>query len=921
MCKKNTLVILLLMIVQFAVGQIMIPNNVFTHVAVRNGAWNRASTWDTNSVPRTGALVRIPNGITINYNANSNEHIFVIKNEGQFNINGNSNARKLIVDTFVNTPSSFLNIIANRNNSRDIGIELRPYNITAKTNNNNSLGERWKASTLNFFANGGENQPVFDHFGNRLPSDGSGVYGRYKWDLNQVSLCLMTMGKVRIIGKNKLDFSECSANVVEGTNRIRLKNAPTGWSVGDEIVLTGTNPNRFISRDEVFEITAINGSEIRVNKNTRFDHSGVTFDGTSYFPYVGNLTRNIKINSTFTETQTDLTKRGHTMFMFNGDIVIENALFKDLGRTDKSNILDDLKLGVPVISGNGSNRNIAFPNGNLNQFDNIRNVENQRGRYSLHFHKSLRGPNPNRLIVARGNVVWGSPGWGMVHHDSHANFTDNVVFDIEGGGMIAESGSETGIWRRNLVAGIKSDDTTEFLPGRPRFPNQIRRTVRDLLDDDFRGSIAYGMQGRAVRMVENVATTSGVAYNYQGTGQQTIVADKVNTSIFEAEGKVNPFPLRSEVVRTAVPLIEFRNNIAAACRDGFKSQGRSISGAFHRVASVVENMVAWNTNRFGIYISTNFGYVIKNSKFHQADNPPSAGSSNPLGNPSGILIQKWDDNINLNNVKFFNQTRIGAEVDARVGISANNDNSRFIFNRVSWLNSNGTNGENRLLGRRFDRDPNERTQIIETNLNPNTPFTVTFSKSNNMDDTIDFNGSLRFRIEGTVTDQAGNSTFANYAPKSTPTLFREYTFSNVNQARDYINANGGIRTQRGRQFFNFTEYMSDRITGQVTPVRIRIFVNNFSSRATIANNGLKKLDQTEVINVPVLSPNPASGSVFINVTENSTVSILDINGNMVKTSTVTPTNNQIDISNLSAGVYHVSILSKGDKQVKRLIVY
>lgn len=910
MLKKTIYNLLFLTLINVSVySQIVIPNDVFTHEVIKNGDWTSTSTWANGEIPKTGALVRIPSGKKVNYNVNnSTEHIFVIKNEGEFNIYANTGGnRKLIVDTFYNTPTSKINFFANKITAGDIDIEIRPYDIKSKVNNNSSFGgEPWKSETLSYF-NGGEDLPVYDHFGNTLPSDGAGVYGRYKWDKNQVSLCLMTMGTVRIKGKNKLDFSELSANVSKGITKINLKKEPKNWEIGDDIVVTGT---QLVGKkaDEVFKIVDISGTEITLSGSTKSAHTGIVLEGKAYYPYVANLSRSIKIHSTFTETQTDITKRGHTMFMLNGDIQIINTLFKDLGRTDKSNIIDDLKLGKPTITGIGNSRKIQFPEGDLTEFDDIKNVENQRGRYGFHFHKSLRGVNSEKLIIAKGNVVWGSPGWGMVHHDSHADFTDNVVFDIEGGGMIAESGSETGIWKSNIVIGVRYDSTSPFLPDNDAMPAQIRRTLRTIIDDDFKGGAAYGLQGRAIRMVDNVATTSGVAYHYQGTGESTALADKVATSIFEKEGQINPFPLRAEVVRTAVPIIEFKGNLSLGCSDGFKSQGR-ISGAFHRVLSVIDQLTVINSNRFCIYVSSNFGYLFKNSIIHQA-------STGLTGTASGVLIQTKNDNLNFNFVKFYNVSTDGIEVETRARVSSgNNAESEFVFNRVSWLKNSGVNGISDLRDGDPYPDPNEKSQIKVTDNDPNTNFVVKFAKSSTMDDEIDFNGSLRFAIEGEVTDAAGTVKFPSIMDEKDPILFREYIFNNKNQVEAYINSHGGIKSEGSRRYFNFTEHMSNRISGNITPVEIKIYVLNYT--ASTSNNELSRSNI-------VIYPNPVEkGFVNIVCAEDITINIFDVNGALKMSfskegNDSTPTNIQM----LSTGLYlmEISYVNTKTKEVKQLIV-
>ena len=79
-----------------------IPSDKITHKAVINGSWFSASTWSTNSVPGTGAIVYIPKDITVNYQGSSNEHIFAIRVDGNFNCtqNNSNETTKLVFDTF-----------------------------------------------------------------------------------------------------------------------------------------------------------------------------------------------------------------------------------------------------------------------------------------------------------------------------------------------------------------------------------------------------------------------------------------------------------------------------------------------------------------------------------------------------------------------------------------------------------------------------------------------------------------------------------------------------------------------------------------------------------------------------------------------------------------------------------------------------
>ncbi|WP_281990642.1 T9SS type A sorting domain-containing protein [Aquimarina aggregata] len=868
----------------FAQFEKLIPSNTATHTAVKSGNWSDSSTWGVGQgVPGLASIVIIPQGITVNYDVNSNAHVFAIRLDGKFEIDNPNSPMKLVVDSFMGGANSILKIIANSPSSSTVEIILKPFNINRK---NRGLigGANWNNNAKNHYKDGGV---VKDHFGANLPSDGPGVLGRYSWDPKQATIALMTHGKVRIKGQDKVDFSECSKNIGKDVNKIDLKERPIGWKVGDQVLLAGTKNK---SQNEIFTIRSISGNSVTVDRRTVYNHQGVSLSGKNYYTYTGNLTRNIVIRSEHTDTQVNLTRRGHVMFMFNGDVRVRNAQFKDLGRTDKSNMLDDLKIGVPKIINVNGGKDVILPN-LVNELEtNPSLIENQRGRYALHFHKTLRGRNSDQLASATGNVIWGSPGWGMVHHDSHAEFADNVVLEIEGGAMVAESGSETGIWKHNFVTGGKNDVTVPFL-NNERLSAPMKRKLRNIIDDDFKLPLGFCLQGRAIEMVDNVAASLQIGYTYQGNGDQVIVADKLDTKIYEASGKVNPFPFDKTINRTLAPFIRFDNNITFNAAQGFKSQTRNHFGAYHRVNSVINNLVSWNISTFGIYISSNFGYLVNDSKFHSINTSDS--------NNTAALIHIGNDNLSFNNTKFYNWKNTGAQVTLKDGRITSNPKAQFIFNKVQWIGSPSSFNPYRI-------DPNNNIKRTNINVNPN--YKVRFTKANNMDDVINLNrGDFSFNVRGKVVDQAGNSDFGNYSPnKGISNLTRVYNFKN---REDIINkllkGRPSLSDARG-QYIEFVEYISNRISDvPPTPVKIKIYVKGYNFSKT-QNQGLNNDNFVESVKV---YPNPTNMFITIfnpNETFLGRVRIFDISGKKLFDNIYTKMNKVIiDVSNLEVGTYFV----------------
>ncbi|WP_299312164.1 carbohydrate-binding protein [uncultured Aquimarina sp.] len=752
----------------------LIPENTATHIATKNGNWTDSSIWNSGSVPGLSSIVVIPSGRTVNYNGNSDAHVFAIRNDGTIEFKApNGVKRKLTVDTFVNSLGSSLLMNAEKTSDGTIEIILKPFDIEGKKRGS-IAGVNWNNAAKSHYS---DNASVSNHFGQRLPSDGPGVLGRYGWDPAQVSLCLMARGKTRILGQDKTDFVKTSNNATKNSNRVSLASAPNGWKAGDNVMITGTES---ITQSEIIKLRSINGSQLTLDKNLGNDHKG--YNNRKLFPYVANMTRNITVRSA---EKNVITRRGHSMFMLSPDVVIKNTAFVELGRTDKSNIIDDFKFGLRY-KGNGNQTDVDLTGLDYTPAQ-PKNIENQRGRYGLHFHKTFT--DGNGLVIAQGNVVWGSPGWGMVHHDSNANFIDNVVYGVFGGGMIAESGSETGVWRNNLVAGTLKSSSS---PLRNGMTAPIKRTVRKKVDDDFKTGSAYGLQSRAVRMVDNVAASSTIAYSYQASGQEVPVADKVRASAFPFD----MFPLQDKVQRDVPALIEFKGNESAACRNSFKSLGREEGS--HRVQSMIEDLVGWNNTQFTVYVATNFAYTFKNCYFH---GQPGAR------NVAASLVQINDDNIVYSDVTFDNYKKLGIN-----GAQENFDpKARFLFHNITWLNS--------VANPYAKLSANFRTIISDSDLR-NGP--MRFTPNNKMDTNINVNsGDYKVVVDGVIKDSAGDNEFGHFSRNNPGNLQRVYDFKNRAALDKYLNKYGTFTDARGT-YTELTEYMSDRITGKVTPFKFRI---------------------------------------------------------------------------------------------------
>src|SRR5262249_30879934 len=147
--------------------------------------------------------------------------------------------------------------------------------------------------------------------------------------------------------------------------------------------------------------------------------------------------------------------------------------FYRLGRTDKSQPIND-----PVVL---SDWTLKPGTGT-----------NPRARYAVHFHRdgTVNDGNPGTVV---GSAVVGSPGWGFVNHSSYVDMTDNVAFDVNGAGFVAEVGDEIGGFYNNLAIGTTGTGEAEATDN--------REAIQDF---GFQGD-GFWFQGPGVSVVGNIS--------------------------------------------------------------------------------------------------------------------------------------------------------------------------------------------------------------------------------------------------------------------------------------------------------------------------------------------------------------------------------------------------------------------------------
>ena len=449
-----------------------------THSAVQSGDWSDPATWNSGVLPDDGADVLIPQGITVTYDLNPSPRLHFLRIDGVLTWATDQDTT-MYVDTIFNSPGSQLLI----------GTEANP------------IPPQHSAEII-------------------IIAD---IVTDPAIDPILVSRGIVPHGTHRIVGANKTDYARLVGDAMSGETTLHLQEAPQGWQPGDQLVLGGTfydengsDPDNSRFHDEVLTITQIQGNMVTFINNAegfdglRWDHtraSGTFFSPADLTLYVANLTRNITFRSELDPASPELTaarlvpgdamdvRRGHHMVMHTVDSITRNAAFVDFGRLNKNEFIND-----PGVDLDGTQVDSAeSPDGS-----------NKRGRYSFHLHRNL--PRFNQVVdfkncspaIVTGNVVWGSPGWGFVHHDSYAVFEDNVAFDVLGSAFVQEAGNEIGTWRNNISIKSTGDDDPD-LTVEP-FGNGFKRVQN--FDFGFNGE-AYWVQGaRLVEFYDNIAISA-----------------------------------------------------------------------------------------------------------------------------------------------------------------------------------------------------------------------------------------------------------------------------------------------------------------------------------------------------------------------------------------------------------------------------
>ena len=531
-----------------------------THTAVASGNWSNPSTWQNGSVPAVGATVAIPQNIVVTVGTKLTPKLKSIAIDGTLSFTTNVDT-ELWVDTITSSKTGKL----------EIGTQANPVqpDVTAR---------------IVFVDNG-----LIDR----------------NADPKQVGRGAVLSGPVEIVGAQKTHRSTVATFPKAGDSQLVLSNAPIGWQVCDQLIITGSQGK---TSDEARTITAINGATITLNQPLTLDHVPPKTDLNLW---VANSSRNV----IFESENREVLHRGHIMFMHNLDVQIHNARFYGLGRTDKTTELDDFEYEFLDTVANDGPSPIDFtiipgPANNI------------RGRYAIHFHRGGTAPSTTPAVV-KGSVVEDSPGWGFVNHSSNVDMIDNVSYNIQGAGFYTEAGDEVGSMVGNIA--IRTVNSTFVLDDEGAIDPDLGLERGDFGNDGD----GFWLSGTRVSVIDNVAagaSAHGIIFWVDGliepdTGRATVKVSEIENGHLITN--------RDTIPVWWAPMAEVRNNESYGATVGFRSRyihsdfymGEADSD-FHAkppqayvntLTPVFDGITVWGS-RDGILLNYNERLSVKNAR-------------------------------------------------------------------------------------------------------------------------------------------------------------------------------------------------------------------------------------------------------------------------------------------------------------------
>ncbi|MCS7470823.1 hypothetical protein NZK35_29570 [Stieleria sp. ICT_E10.1] len=378
-------------------------------IAVQNGDWSNPEVWSTGQVPGADAIIRIPEGLDVDYDVDSQVALDAIEVSGRLDFKTDLNTSLWLNELMV-MPGGTLTV-----GTQQSPIDVNVHAEIVFTDTPGPSGHHFKTGTV----------------------ASPGI------DPEQYGNGLIVFGHLDLHGAEKTPFARAVGDISKGDTTISLESEVSSWNLGDLIVVPETSQTVVrkspvvLQETETSKIESATGTEVTLASALQYDHFGITENsfGVDRTAHVANLTRNVLIRS---ENPDGV--RGHMMATAHAEVSIVNAEFRSVGRTRAES-----KLANTLYNEDGSLIIIG---------------ENQVARYPIHLHHA------SNSFLIDGVVVNDGMKWGITVHETNNGLIRNtIVYDVDGAGIVTESGNEVGNrFINNLV--MKIDGGHQVTDGR-----------------------------------------------------------------------------------------------------------------------------------------------------------------------------------------------------------------------------------------------------------------------------------------------------------------------------------------------------------------------------------------------------------------------------------------------------------------------
>lgn len=523
-----------------------------THIAIADGDWSDAATWDVAEVPGAGARVLIPEARFVNYDGVVAPRLDRLRIDGTLSwaLDRDTN---LLVETIVVSPPGALKIgdaVTNRL-SGQVRAEI--------TFSNRSYGA---------LEPGGLDLAL---------------------DPQLVGRGLVCLGQFTAFGHHRTPWLKTATDSLPkaGDVAVTLAQAPTGWGVGDRILIPGTasnidNDGVNTRYDEERVITNIAENVISFAEPLIFDHDGIlgplVTDRPDLALPIAVKERNIIFRS---EAGAAVHQRAHVMVMHGASQTdLWDVAFVELGRTDKS-------IPAGVIDQDGAFKFVNQGDRNIFQTVPLTAEANIQGRYPIHLH--FVGFKKPVTDLVRDCYIEDARGWAAVHHGCQSDWISNVIYRFQGAGLVGETGDELGAWRDNLIFGL---ETITGDPGHPKGEEEDE----GLTGDVFRRGYAFAWRGRAMVATGNIAVGCAWGFNFYHRNIRNGFADvlplrRENVDVHDL-GWLTRTDELGEIPHVDYPIVHFDANEAIGCFGGLAII-KSLSQQGHDLNIIISNFRAW----------------------------------------------------------------------------------------------------------------------------------------------------------------------------------------------------------------------------------------------------------------------------------------------------------------------------------------